>query len=168
MTNVTPLTEREETVYHALAGAADRGEGCPTGEAIRDLLGAQTASASSKILARIERKGWIRVESFARGRRVTILRTGKATRDPGNTAPHWRQTKEAARSPITCHVLEGRAPAPGFPRVVEDYGALAADMQGEAFRLGRTIPDFLSYLVGIGWRSYVAQKAQAGASAGLV
>lgn len=151
------LTERERLVYVAVARAARAGEPCPTGTEIQAMLGAANPSIATKILRRIADKGHITLISYAQSRVVTITRTGQSTRPPPNPSLHWRQLRAAAASG---HVLDGQAPAPGFGAVKRDYGALADDIQREAFRTGRPLPDFLSHLVLLGWRRHVERKAE--------
>jgi len=162
------LTPNELAVYQRLRAAAEAGAPCPGNRELCALIGSITPTSGPKYLARLTRKGLIRVEGYANGRMVTILRTGRATARPLHTSPHWRQLRAAAVVPAVRHVLDGRAPAPAFGRLKEDYGALADDIRREAFRMRIGLPDFLSGLVLLGWRVHVAAKAEAGASAGMI
>jgi SOS-response transcriptional repressor LexA len=157
--SLASLSVRDRAVYDAISRAATRGEPCPTAREIMTVMGASTPSIAPKCLRRLEQKGLIAVERFATGRVVTIRRTGKSTKRPACTSPHWRGVKAAAMVPAAGHVLDGPAPAPSFTRVREDYGALAEDIQKEAFGKGHRLADFLSQLVGLGWRDYVARKS---------
>jgi len=99
------------------------------------------------------------VETFAAGRIVTILATGRSTRTPESCRPHWRHMKAAAARVAapgagTRALLDGRAPAPALAIVRDDYGALAEEIQREAFRRDQALSSFLSRLVGLGWREY--------------
>jgi hypothetical protein len=50
-------------------------------------------SMITEVEARMAGKGWIFVESFQKGRRITIMATGKSTAAPKCTSPHWRTHK---------------------------------------------------------------------------
>ncbi|WP_157215943.1 helix-turn-helix domain-containing protein [Flavisphingomonas formosensis] len=156
------LSPRERAVYDLVAAAADRGEPAPTNRAIMTLLRGATPSIGPRTLARLERKGAIRVEAFSCGRIITIMRTGRSTRAPESRQPHWRQLKAAAARIAAPQaigapprpVLDGAAPAPSFGIVRDDYGALAEEIQREAFRRDQALSAFLSRLVGLGWHEY--------------
>jgi len=162
MTPLASLTTRERAVYDLVALAAEHDEPAPANRAIMRLLGAANPSIGPRTLARLERKGTIRVESFSCGRIITILETGRKTRAPDNLRPHWRRVKAAAARdairPGMRQAIQGPAPAPAFAIVRDDYGALAEEIRREAFRRDQALNAFLSRLVGLGWREYARAR----------
>lgn len=88
-----PLTCSERMVYAALCEAAQNGEVCPLNLDLEMIIGCDSGSTCPTIVARLERKGLIRVKRYQRFREVMIVATGEWT----------------ARSP-SMHVDRGHVP----------------------------------------------------------
>jgi DNA-binding MarR family transcriptional regulator len=85
-----PLSLFEGAVLAALTRAAERAEACPTADDLLEHIGFGAQSTTVAVIRRLEERGYIKVDRYQRSRRVTILATGKSTRRPENTTPHWR------------------------------------------------------------------------------
>jgi hypothetical protein len=74
----------EAIAYDALAAAADADRPCPLNLDIEMLVGCRSGSVVPGLVARLERKGLIKVVRYQRFRRVMIVATKKWTRQqPG-------------------------------------------------------------------------------------
>jgi hypothetical protein len=126
--------------------AADEGQPCPTCDELLDLLPHRRAvSHTVEIVQALEARGIIKVDRFQRARRVTIVSSGRATAQPGSTAPHWR-TRPASIPSITPATVQQRKPD------------TATAMFNEARRLGKSPQDFLCDLTWIGWEMHLQTK----------
>jgi DNA-binding MarR family transcriptional regulator len=76
---VTTLRRSEQIILDALAHAAEHNQPCPINMDLEFLIGADSTSTASWIIARLEEKGLIKVERFQRFRVVEIVKTGKRT-----------------------------------------------------------------------------------------
>lgn len=131
--------DEERIVLQALVRAANAGQRCPTADDLLELLPhLNSVSTTVVILKRLERKGMIKVDRYQRARRVTILKSGKATAAPSSLAPHWRDRPRDVPAPAQ-HVVQQRKPD------------TAAQIFAEARKLGISPQDFLAQLVWEGW-----------------
>lgn len=73
------LTEIEQRVYDMICCAAENNLPCPSNMDIEDEADYSSTSMGPMLIARLERKGLIRVLRFQRFREVKILATGKWT-----------------------------------------------------------------------------------------
>ena len=82
------LTQTEQIAYAAIRSAAENNEPCPTNIELEVLMDYSSTSMGSAIVARLERKGYIRVvERCQRFRRILIIATNQVTaRHPGQHA----------------------------------------------------------------------------------
>lgn len=93
-TDLLGLTFQEKAVLASIEHAAEAGTACPSNTAFADELSIG-ASKGSDIIARLERKGLIKVQRGNSMRVVTIVATGKRTAGE-ITKPHWRLRDKAA------------------------------------------------------------------------
>lgn len=75
--NTIPVQERQ--VYDLLCQAARLSAVCPTNLDIEMLLGYESASTGPVMVARLEKRGLIRVERYQRFRIIEICATGERT-----------------------------------------------------------------------------------------
>jgi hypothetical protein len=94
-------------IYWAHVRAADEGSLAPTHMDLSTLLDC-CLSTPTHLEQKMETKGWIKVDRYQRGRRVTIMSTGKSTKEPQGTAPHWRTRPEHQLEPMA--LLRARHP----------------------------------------------------------
>lgn len=141
------LSTIERRVYEICVLAAETGSALPTNEEINALIGSHssTGATAASILRRLRTKGYIQHDIYQRGRQVTIIATGKQTAPPACLAPHWRLRKEAV-------------PTPSLQLVRQEPKAASAQIEAEARKLGKAIPDFLGDLVYIGWHTYLGEQ----------
>ena len=88
---MSDLTVWEVIAFAALNDAANKGLPCPLNLDLEMLMGANSGSTPSVVVARLEAKGLIRVRRYQRFREVQIVETGKWTaRHPSmhTDAPH--------------------------------------------------------------------------------
>lgn len=130
----------ERLIYRALVKAANAGKPCPTADDLQELIGCHSNSTPSEVMRRLEKRGLIKREIYQRGRRVTIVATGKMTRACVNTAPHWRDRPRDV-------------PRPSPTTIQQRKPDTAAEIFREAQRRGKAPQDFLADLVWIGWQS---------------
>lgn len=83
----------EHMIYWAHVRAAEAGELVKLKADLAATLDCSESTLTT-IEQRMELKGWIKVDRYQRGRRVTIMSTGKKTAQPLSTAPHWRGRPE--------------------------------------------------------------------------
>ena len=88
------MHERDRRGLAILEFAAKEGQPCPKNETFCMRLGFASTSGPVAMLARLERKGMIRVQRFQRSRVVEIIASGKKTAAPENTTPHWRDKRK--------------------------------------------------------------------------
>lgn len=131
--------ENERLIYRALVRAANAGKPCPTADELSEIIGSHSVSTTVGVIQRLEKKGKVKVDRYQRGRRVTIVATGKTTRACMNTAPHWRDRPHDVPSPAPT-ILKQRKPD------------TAAEIFREAQKRGKAPQDFLADLVWIGWQ----------------
>lgn len=87
----TPLGDTEKIVLDFIERAAREGRELERSEVIEASLGfASGCGGCRAVMRRLERKGYIKVESFQRGRRVYAVRLDKWTKPPLCVVPHWR------------------------------------------------------------------------------
>lgn len=141
MTAPRQLNWNERTILAALTRAAAAGVQCPFNEDLDTLIGASSASTSTTIVKRLENWGLIRVERYQRERRVTIVKTGKATAEVRTKAPHWRHRPQGI-------------PAPAAAQIKTRSPDIFAEIQVAANREGRAVSDFLADLAWMGWNAY--------------
>lgn len=94
----------DDVIYNALVEAARRGRRCPTNGELAHLIGAQSASTSVTVLARLSRAGKVIVYSGNNQRVVDIPAFGIGTVGlmPGT---HWRERRG---QPLTTHARPSR------------------------------------------------------------
>jgi DNA-binding MarR family transcriptional regulator len=90
----------EHMIYWAHVKSAEKGERANTVDEMCAHLGCSDGGTMTAIEQRMERKGWIVVERFQRWRRVTIVATGKKTKQAPNPVPHWRHRPEHQMEPV--------------------------------------------------------------------
>lgn len=73
------VTPWEALAYDEIVIAADAGAVCPLNLDLEMLMGCNSGSVASTVVARLEAKGLIAVERFQRFRRVQVRATGKWT-----------------------------------------------------------------------------------------
>jgi SOS-response transcriptional repressor LexA len=140
-----PLTPIERTVLERCKEAAAAGERAPSIEELTAAIGATGVSTVPGIMNRLEAKGYITRQIYQRGRVVCITETGQCTRPPNDQTPHWRFRTD-------------RVPSPAIQSIRDKAKPVAAMIEAEARLLGKSLPDFLSDLVYIGWHGYQAEK----------
>lgn len=86
-------TDAETVALAMLVNAAERGDACPSNYEIAAAVGAATASRSTEIINRLEKRGLIQIERGQTSRVVTIVETGKRTGGKIG-AVHWRYRPE--------------------------------------------------------------------------
>ena len=62
-----PLTERQRTILGAIVSYVDANAEAPTYRELADLVGERSLNGLTQHLHRLERKGWIRIRTRARG-----------------------------------------------------------------------------------------------------
>ncbi len=62
MANGNGLTAKEMTVLRLIDGAARSGRCCPGNRVLADVLGSRDIAGMSRIVRRLDAKGWIAVE----------------------------------------------------------------------------------------------------------
>ena len=85
------LTKKERIVYDAVRDAAAAGQPCPLNIDLEIMVGCDSCSMGSWLMARLEAKGLIRVRRYQRYREVFVIELGKWTaRHPSMQAdkPH--------------------------------------------------------------------------------
>ena len=98
------MHERDRRGFAMLKFAANEGQPCPKNETFCMELGFASTSGPVAMLARLERKGMIRVQRFQKSRMVEIIASGKKTAEPENTTPHWRARRKARVRPRELHL----------------------------------------------------------------
>lgn len=142
-----PLTAVESIALECLKQIASEGRTATQPELCAATgAGYQTGTVPA-ILNRLEKKGYITRQVFQRGMIVHIVATGQTTRAPNDQTPHWRLRTD-------------RVPAPAIQHFRERAKPVAAMIEAEARLLGKSLTDFLSDLVYIGWHEYQAEKAE--------
>lgn len=115
-----PLTEIERSVLEFVERAALQERELESNEAIADALGFSGTGTIRGIMLRLERKGYVRIESYQRGRKVYATRVERWTRPPMCVVPHWRtvfdQSRETPSLPL--------ARLLSFPTVVAEINRL--------------------------------------------
>lgn len=82
-----------------------------------------------------------------KGMWLKIVATGQITAEPRNKITHWRFRTD-------------RVPSPAIQSVAQKAKPIAAMIEAEARLLGKSLSDFLSDLVYIGWHEYQAEKSE--------
>lgn len=139
------LTAIERAVLKICKRAAAEGRELDSIEDMRMELGALSYSTVPGVMKRLEAKGYITRQIYQKGRQVCIVSTGQCTLAPRDQTPHWR-------------VRTDRVPSPAIQSVREKAKPVAAMIEAEARLLGKSLTDFLSDLVYIGWHEYQAEK----------
>jgi len=92
------LTAVEKNVLEFIERAALQGRELEPNDTIGLHLGFNPQCGGVRaVMRRIERKGFIKIRSFQRGRSVFAVRIGKWTKPPLCTVPHWRTIEEKSR-----------------------------------------------------------------------
>lgn len=89
------MHERDRAGLAMLERAANKGLPCPTDMFFCGVLGFKSTSSPVQMLARLKRRGLIRVQRFQRARIVEIVESGRKTAEPKNTTPHWWDKRKA-------------------------------------------------------------------------
>ena len=84
------LTISERTVLEYVERAAEQNRELEPNDEIGDALGFSGTGTVRGIILRLERKGYVKVRSYQRGRAVFAVRINKWTRPPLCLVPHWR------------------------------------------------------------------------------
>ena len=105
MANGNGLTAKEMAVLHLIEGAARSGRRCPGNRVVADVLGSRDVAGMSRIVRRLEAKGWIAVEQRGRlPRVVTVLATGLRTFDVRDDRERDdRRARRPKSAPIVAH-----------------------------------------------------------------
>lgn len=140
-----PLTPIEQTVLDRCREAAAAGSLAPSIEELTAAIGAAGVSTVPGIMNRLEAKGYITRKIYQRGRVICISETGQCTLPPNDQTPHWRFRTD-------------RVPSPAIQSFRDKAKPVSAMIEAEARLLGKSLTDFLSDLVYIGWHEYQAEK----------
>ena len=105
MANGNGLTAKEMTVLRLIDGAARSGRCCPGNRVLADVLGSRDIAGMSRIVRRLDAKGWIAVEQRGRlPRVVTVLATGLRTFDArDDREQNDRRARRPKPGPVTAH-----------------------------------------------------------------
>jgi hypothetical protein len=137
----------EQRIYDLYVTAAAEGRPAPSIDDLSRAIDAQGAATIPGITRRLEEKGYITRQIYQRGRMVCITATGQCTLPPNDQTPHWRFRTD-------------RVPSPAIQTVRQRAKPIAAMIEAEARLLGKSLSDFLSDLVYIGWHEYVDGKEE--------
>lgn len=136
-----PITIWESRIFAALSDAAENGRPCPIAEELSIWAGCSAISTTVRLVQRLEQRGLIKVESYQRARRVTIVATGKSTAAVTNPAPHWRVRPR----PITL-------PGPSIAQIRGRSLDFAREVMSAARTERMEIGEFLAELAWHGWQ----------------
>ena len=84
----------EHMIYWDHVRSADAGQLARSVSDIAAYLDCGEGGTRTTIERRMEDRGWIKVERFQKGRRITIVATGAQTKMPKCVSPHWREKAE--------------------------------------------------------------------------
>jgi DNA-binding MarR family transcriptional regulator len=115
---------------------------------LADMLGGAAVSTTVGILNRLEKKGVIRIKRYQRSRQVYVVELDLSTREPRNKTPHWREQEREPVPSIHQQTLKAYNPK------------LAERVLKEAFKVGKTPPEFMELLVRIGFAEWEAEQAE--------
>ncbi len=107
-----------ERLIETLTRIAREGKPCPTNDSLAEELYISRAGTIAKVMERAENAGLIRVESFQRGRIVTIVQLGISTSEIPRI-PHWR-TRSGVKRAATRREPPIPAPEKSFTFVSRD------------------------------------------------
>lgn len=130
--------QAKESIFQRLDDAAEKGEICPTADDLAEVSGVSSISTTVALMHVLESEGRIEVQRFQKSRRVVITKTGKATAEPRDKTPHWR---ELARD----------TPGPSAEAVTQRTPTIAQEIFAEARRQGKSPQVYLVDLVLLGW-----------------
>lgn len=91
------LTDNERTVLEYVERAALQQRELESNDEIGDRLQFTSTGGVRAVMLRLERKGFVKVRSYQRGRSVYAVRIGKWTKPPICTVPHWRSVERVSR-----------------------------------------------------------------------
>lgn len=136
-----PLSEWEAKILARIEEAAEKGEPAPLAEDLAEICGCSAISTTVRLVHRLDQRGLIKVEVYQRGRRITVVATGKSTAPVRNQAPHWRVRPRPASMP-----------APSLAHVKGRNLNFALEVMQAARADGMEFADFLAELAWHGWQ----------------
>ena len=114
------LTETEHKVLAFVERAALQHRPLDENDVIADHLGFSGTGTIRGIMLRLERKGYVKIKSYQRGRSVYAVRVGKWTKPPLCVVPHWRtildRSKDTPSLPVS-RMME-------FPTIIAEVNRL--------------------------------------------
>lgn len=114
------LTPALRRVFSLVEQAADKGQPCPTNEAIAAHMGIKSIGTASGYLSHLQRLGVIRLDRGQNARVVTIRATGRQTSgEPGPVHISRRRVAEHRQAPLILSAHREPCPRCG---VRPDYG----------------------------------------------
>jgi hypothetical protein len=120
VSGLSPLTAIEHKVLDFVERAALQERELDDNDEIADALDFTGTGTVRGIMLRLERKGYVKIESFQRGRRVYAVRIDKWTKPPMCLVPHWRTILD--RSKETPSLSVGKLME--FPTVMAEVNRL--------------------------------------------
>lgn len=141
-----PLSVVESIAFETLKQIASEGRRATKAE-LCAAIGSDNYEGGTApgVVNRLEQKGYVSTQRFQRGFQVCIVATGQCTALPNDTTPHWR-------------LRIAQVPTPAIQSFREKAKPISVMIEAEARLLGKSLTDFLSDLVYIGWHEYQAEK----------
>lgn len=95
------LSETESAVLHIVKQHAIAGSELASNEEIADQLNFNTGTTIRGVMLRLERKGYVQIRSYQRGRQVYVKSLKLWTAAPPCRVPHWREVydRDVGRTP---------------------------------------------------------------------
>lgn len=147
------LSFNEKTVLAYCERAAEENRELEPKDTIAHEMGLIGMGGSIRgIMLRLEQKGFIKTEFYQRGRRVQILSSGKWTKAPRNTSPHWRTIFDHSRK---------STPALPIHTVAQKVPNAAMWINTEARASNRPLADVMVELICRGIACAEADRAEA-------
>jgi hypothetical protein len=143
-----PLTQIESIALESLKQIAMEGRRATQAELCAATGVTYQQGTLPAILGRLETKGYITRKRFQRGFQVWISGTDLATKEPENTAPHWRDRTEGC-------------PAPAIHQIRQRAMPLAQMIETKARALGKPLHEFLIDCVYVGFHQIMHDGAEA-------
>ena len=122
MNTAVTLTPREKAILEAVTRAAENGEACPSNAILACITDCESISAPVRNLQMLEKKGLIKVVRFQRARQVTILASGRKTKEPDLKQPHWRSRSKRTRVTLMDDLAERVAGGMTVPAAARAMG----------------------------------------------
>lgn len=99
--DLADLTDSERAMLAYCERAATEDRVLEGNDDLAEELGYEGGSMTRYVLQGLERKGYVKTESFQKGRRVWVRSLDKWTKTPACTVPHWRTTHDKSRGTPT-------------------------------------------------------------------